>query len=251
MKLSVITVCYNAARTIRETAASVQALGDAIHEYVVIDGASDDGTLEILAGMRDGFGGRLRVLSEPDEGIYDAMNKGIAAAEGEWIVFLGADDLLLPGALQLAAYEPPQGVDLVCCDVELALMDGRTRIDRCEDPRRIGHLPRELPICHQGMAVSLEAYRELGGFDSSFRIAADYEFYLRFAASGRTWIRLPALIARFAHGGLSSTALDDTADEYRRARVAHGLPAAHARAAFTRSRCNARIADMLRRRGIG
>lgn len=223
MKLSVITVCYNAEATIRETIDSVAVLGDAVFEYLVIDGASTDATLSILAEADARFGGRLRVISERDNGIYDAMNKGIVAARGEWALFLGADDLLLPGAVVLAAYDPPQDVHMVCCDVEIIDAHGGIRVDRCRTPRRLGGVPREMPNCHQGMAISLRAYRDLRGFNTLYRIVADYELFIRFAKAGYRWVHLPALVARFALGGTSSRRWLPTAREYRDARVRHGL----------------------------
>ena len=223
MRLSVITVCYNAEATIRETIDSVAALGDDVFEYLVIDGASTDGTLSILAEADARFDGRLRVISERDNGIYDAMNKGIDAAEGEWALFLGADDLLLPAASELARFDPPDGVQMVCCDVEVVDVRGAVRVDRCSDPRMLGGVPREMPNCHQGMAISLRAYRDLGGFNTLYRIVADYELFIRFAKAGYRWVHLPALVARFALGGTSSRRWLPTAREYRDARVRHGL----------------------------
>ena len=91
MKISVVTVCYNAADTIEKTMLSV--LNQTYHdiEYIIIDGGSTDGTVEIIRKYAD----RIAYwVSEPDKGIYDAMNKGIKVATGEYIYFLGADDLL-------------------------------------------------------------------------------------------------------------------------------------------------------------
>ena len=247
MKLSVVTVSYNAQATIRETIRSVAALGDTIFEYVVIDGASTDATLSILDEEAPSLDGRLRVFSERDNGIYDAMNKGIDRVDGEWVLFLGADDVLLPGAAAFAEHAPSHGVDMVCADVEVVDARGAVRVDTCRTPRLIGHLPREMPNCHQGMTISTEAYRALGGFNTLFRIAADYELFIRFAKAGYRWEHLDALVSRFALGGTSSARWLPTAREYREARVRHGLSPLASYLAFGMSFANSMAARGLSR----
>lgn len=248
MKLTVITVSLNAAETIRETLDSVLAHREHIHEYLVVDGLSTDGTLDILRDYDSRFGGRLHYLSEKDTGLYDAMNKGIARATGDYILFLGADDLLLPGIETLISAEVSSGVDLVYGDIEVVEPDGSIRLERASAaPRMLGHVPKEMPVRHQGALFSTRAYRDLGGFDTSFRIAADYEFYLRFFQSGFKVLYLPATIARFDLGGVSSLMGLATAREYRIAQTMHGLPNRTAILSMWRSLLNLRIARVIRR----
>ncbi len=248
MKLTVVTVSLNAAATIRETLDSVLAYQDHIHEYLVVDGLSTDGTLDILREYEPRFGGRLHYLSEKDAGLYDAMNKGIARATGDFILFLGADDLVLPGIETLVSANVPSDVDLVYGDIEVAEPDGSIRLERAAAmPRMLGHLPKEMPVRHQGALFSTRAYRDLGGFDTSFRIAADYEFYLRFFQAGLRATYLPATIARFDLGGVSSLMGLATAQEYRRAQTTHGVPDRTATRSMRRSLLNLRIARVIRR----
>ena len=89
MKFTVITVCYNASATIRETIASVLGQTYRGMEYIVVDGKSTDGTAEILQSITDR---RMKFISEKDTGIYNAMNKGLRMADGDYLIFLGADD---------------------------------------------------------------------------------------------------------------------------------------------------------------
>lgn len=108
--VSVITVVRNCAATISQTLDSVHAQRDVLFEHIVIDGASSDGTIDIVKAYRSDH---LRWISEPDQGIYDAMNKGISLARGEWLLFLGADDILADASVlanifqdrELASYE--------------------------------------------------------------------------------------------------------------------------------------------------
>ena len=92
MKVSIITVCYNSAATIRDTIESVLAQVYANIEYIIVDGASSDNTLDIVNEYRDRI---AKVVSEPDNGIYDAMNKGISLATGDWLIFINSGDILL------------------------------------------------------------------------------------------------------------------------------------------------------------
>jgi glycosyltransferase involved in cell wall biosynthesis len=111
--ISIITVVRNGAASISETLESVRAQCDADVEHVIVDGASSDGTVEIIkAFQRD----RLRWISEPDQGIYDAMNKGISLARGEWFLFLGADDVLADTAVLADIFRAREltKYDLIC-----------------------------------------------------------------------------------------------------------------------------------------
>ena len=113
MLLSVITVVRNGAETISHTIDSVRKQRDAHFEHIIVDGASTDQTLDII---RLNQHERLRWISEPDRGIYDAMNKGIAMAHGEWILFLGADDELADRSVlsDIFTDQRIQQYDLIC-----------------------------------------------------------------------------------------------------------------------------------------
>ena len=100
--LSIITVCYNCTSSIEKTVKSILAQKEDSVQYIVIDGASSDGTLDVLKQ----YSNKIDILvSEPDEGIYDAMNKGIGLAEGKYLLFINAGDILLPNSLQAAKKE--------------------------------------------------------------------------------------------------------------------------------------------------
>ncbi len=220
---------------------SVLRQGTDLHEYVVVDGGSTDGTLGIIKDMELGFEGRLRWISEPDRGIYDAINKGLDLSTGSFVVVLGADDLLLDGALARvsAAIEHAPEADLVYGDAYVAEPGGHVRLQRAlASPRVVAGLPRSLPVCHQACAFSARSFERLGHFDTSFRIAADYEFYLRFHAAHLVSARVAEPLATYSLAGVSSRMAWATADEYRRTRVIHGMHPARARLAMLRSIVN-------------
>ncbi len=219
---SVIIASRNAARHIGEALDSLLAYGGARCEVIVADGNSSDSTTDVLAQYEPQFGGRLRWISEPDCGIYDAMNKGLAMASAEWVVFLGADDRLAEGAFAAVEKRAADagGADIVC---------GATHVfgqgaDFVELPRsfRAASIPKRAPARHQSIYVRRQALLAIGGFDTRWPIAADYDAYLRLCEVGAEEALSVAVLSEFRLGGVSSTLKVRTAAEYRDIRIAHG-----------------------------
>lgn len=176
---SIITATYNAADTVGRTLASVDAQTFADYEHIVVDGASADGTTDLVAGAENPA---RRMISEPDKGLYDAMNKGIAAATGQYLIFLNAGDKFhSPDTLQLLA-------DTVAREGTPGIVYGQTLI--VDDAgRTVGerHLraPAELTLKSfaSGMLVCHQAFvplRRIAGFyNLKYRYSADYEWCIR------------------------------------------------------------------------
>lgn len=210
--LTVITVCRNVLGELKRTVASVLKQKEAFKglsiEHVVVDGASTDGTPEWLAEMK--AQGRIEAyVSEPDGGIYDAMNKGINMARGAVLFFLNAGDLFADGADIEACIRP--------------ILDGRTSTVAAAAIRGGGdvHIPciEKLFIntfCnHQGYFASSDLYRRLGGYDTeSFRCCADADFMNKAAlAAGEMHLR-KEIVAQMAPGGVSEGCSVRYLDEY-------------------------------------
>lgn len=216
-QISTVTVAYNAAATIRRTIESVlrQTHGD--REYLVIDGGSTDGTLDILRE----YGDAIRWQSEPDKGIYDAMNKGIRLARGRWIHLLNADDeYASPSVLaEVLPHLDPERVNY--CDIELAGTDGSRRVQRF--PFNRWKLAYSAFLPHPGLIVSREQYERVGPYDVRWRIAADHDMILRLL---ETWPphRIPQVLAVMHQGGASTRHLALGASEFRDVVIAHGQP---------------------------
>lgn len=216
--LSVVTVAFNAASTIERTITSVLAQTFDDVEYLVVDGGSSDGTIDILRRHSP----HLRFISEPDQGIYDAMNKGIGLARGRWIHLLNADDeYASPEAL---AKVMPQldAAALNYCDIEIVTSPGCSHVQRFSFNRAKLAYAAFLP--HPGMIVSREQYDRLGLYDTRWRIAADHDFILRLLKLYPPH-RIATVLTRMHQGGASAKALSLSASEFRDVSIAHGQPA--------------------------
>ncbi len=209
VRISVITAVRNRAGTIGEALSSVQSQTWPSVEHIVIDGASTDGTLDILKARRAQLS---ELVSEPDGGIYEALNKGIARATGDVLGFLHSDDCFA-GTDTLACiaklFEDP-AVDAVYGDLEYVARQDSARVIRRWragkfSPRKLAHgwMPP-----HPTLYVRRRAYERWGVFDTSFRIAADYDLILRFLGQAelRT-VYIPKVLVRMRVGGASNRTL--------------------------------------------
>jgi glycosyltransferase involved in cell wall biosynthesis len=205
--VTIITVCYNAASTIGNTLASVRSQTYPNIEHIVIDGMSDDGTQAIIERelLSDGI-----FLSEPDSGIYNAMNKGLLRASGDVIAFLNSDDCYAHDdaiANVMTAFENADDINAIFGDVAFYREHSRGHPYRRYDsgmfrPSRLrwGWMP-----AHPGMFVAQSVYNQLRGFREDFKIAADYEFVARGFARGLFKYRhLPEVLVHMLAGGVST-----------------------------------------------
>ena len=172
-KITIITVCFNSAKTIKRTIDSVKAQTYSNIEYIIIDGQSTDGTIDIINEYIDYID---CFVSEPDSGIYDAMNKGVKKATGDWIAFLNADDYYADDAIIRIAD--------VCNEIENDVDIISAQINYLKDNEIIGKskyssfksIWNEMPVAHPATFVRHSVFDKIGLFDTSFKIAADYEF---------------------------------------------------------------------------
>ncbi len=209
MKISVITAVRNNRDTIAQALDSVLAQTHPYVELIVIDGASTDGTSAVLSGYAD----RLAVLvSEPDQGIYDALNKGIARATGEVIGFLHADDLLADRNVlaTIAAVLSKSAADGVYGDLLYVRKHNPQQVMRywhsCDFTPAL--LAKGWMPAHPTLYLRREVYQQFGSFDTRLRIAADYDFMLRILKSGTVQLRyIPQVLVKMRSGGASNRSL--------------------------------------------
>ncbi|MBI2516118.1 MAG: glycosyltransferase [Opitutae bacterium] len=193
--VSVVLVCRNPGARVREALESVWAQPETDCEVVVIDGASTDGTREWLEVQRTRLGA---LISEPDRGVYDAMNKGIVAARGEWIIFLGADDRLASGDVLVCATKFLKGTDAGVVVGDARFDDGRIyRLAPASD------VVRRNFVHHQAAFYRRHLLAGPGRFDAALRLQADYDVNLRLHRAGVRFAPLNLLIADCTSGGLS------------------------------------------------
>jgi glycosyltransferase len=220
MKISVITAVYNNRGTIAEALESVFAQTHDDVELIVIDGGSGDGTLDVLQG----YGERIGMLvSEPDKGIYDALNKGLGLATGEVVGFLHSDDVFADGQVlsRIAAAFAVPGVDAVYGDLEYVKKDAPGQVVRYwkSGEYSAGKLRHGWMPPHPTFYVKRAVYGQRGGFDLSYRIAADYDCMLRFLGAGLEAVYIPEVLVRMRLGGASNRSLKNilrkTAEDWR------------------------------------
>jgi glycosyltransferase involved in cell wall biosynthesis len=213
--ISVVTVCRNSAKTIQRTLESVLQQGYPHIEYLVVDGASTDGTVDIIREYVAKFqsrGSQFRWVSEADQGIYDAMNKGIGMARGEIIGILNSDDFYEPNTLQVIAdaalVHPEAGIFYGFLRILLngeEILTYRYRYERYLLNLNSGiYSATQHPTCF----VRSEVYRQVGKFDLQFPVAADHDFLIRGMKAGVKFHALDAILANFSSGGAADQMSD-------------------------------------------
>lgn len=181
MKISIITATWNSGATLRDTMESVLAQSYTDFEHIIVDGLSKDNTLEIVRELEPRYNGKLKVVSEKDRGLYDAMNKGIALASGDVIGILNSDDFYSSNDILQNVADEIADVDAVYGDIHYVNVSDLTKIVRYyssanfyPDRMKMGFMP-----AHPSFYCKREIYSRFGLFDTSFRIAADFEQLLR------------------------------------------------------------------------
>lgn len=203
MKVSIITVVFNGVRTIKDTIESVLSQSYQDIEYIVIDGGSTDGTLEILTEYQ---GKISKCVSEPDNGVYDAMNKGLKLAAGDCIAFLNADDFYASTNAVLSIMEAfeTMNVDAVYGDIVYIDKHNENKLVRYWKAGKYkngsffyGWVPP-----HPAFFCRKQAYDKYGYFKSDFRIAADFELMLRFIEKHKIKVGyIPEPVVKMRGGG--------------------------------------------------
>jgi len=203
--ISVITVCFNSAATLADTLDSVAAQTHPEIEHIVVDGASTDGTLEII----ERHGKHVaRLISEPDKGIYDAMNKGLTLASGEVVGFLNSDDFYADAAVltKIAiAFQDP-AVDACYADLVYVTQDN-SRVVRYwkSKPFTKGDFAKGWCPAHPTFYVRKSVIERLGLFDQSYKMGVDVEFMMRYLECGLVRsVYIPHVLVRMRLGGSSN-----------------------------------------------
>ena len=229
MKISIITVVYNNAATIADCINSVVSQKYPFIEHIVVDGDSTDGTQDIICKYGDKIS---KYVSEPDLGIYDAMNKGIGLASGNIVGLLNSDDILSDNfVLQRVSEFFSDNPDIDACYGDLCYVSQNdpTKIVRYwrSKPYKNGLFKKGWVPPHPTLYIRREIYEKYGGFDLSYRIAADFEFMLRlFATHHIRTAYLPHIMVKMRLGGTTNRNLKNILLqnlEIRRALRSHNM----------------------------
>lgn len=200
LKISIVTVCLNSAGTLERTMESVLSQNYANVDYIVIDGGSNDGTLDIIHRYED----RLSFWSsEPDRGIFDAMNKGIDHAKGDVIAFMNSDDWYEDGAFEtVAECFMSRKADIVYGDYGYVTSKGT--IYKNNKNFKLPQLKTGRMICQQSIFFRKDLFDRLGKFNLKYKIAADYEWTLKAYNKGVAFEYVPSKLSNFSEGGIST-----------------------------------------------
>ena len=229
--ISIIVAVFNGVKTLQQCIDSVAMQTYQNKELIIIDGGSTDGTVELLTANR----GKIAYwVSEPDRGIYHAFNKGISHAQGDWICFLGSDDYFWDERV-LERMAPllerlPEDIRIAYGQIMLVDAEGASLFIQGEPWENIKDQFKDVMcIPHQGAMHRSSLFKLRGLFDETFRIAGDYELYLRELGTGSAAFLPGIIVAAQRRGGVSSSSYLATLKDYWRAQRMHGrwMPGRH------------------------
>ena len=209
MLFSIITICFNSEKTIERTIKSVLEQTCTDYEYIIVDGASKDGTIDILKRYEPLFKGRMKWKSEPDMGIYNAMNKGIERASGRMIGIVNSDDWLEPDALSILVSALEEDSDnynkILTGEMLFHYQDGtlqhyhtsREKYEQLSKKFRMG-------LNHPSTFVPRSIYDKIGLFDERFKLYADSDFILKCYEQNVGIVFINRVLSNMSDGGASN-----------------------------------------------
>lgn len=202
MLFTIVTVCFNSEKTIERTIQSVLHQTCQDYEYIIVDGASTDGTMDIVRRYEPLFQGKMRWISEPDRGIYDAMNKGITKASGELIGIVNSDDYYEVDALEK--------IERLYDGYDYSIIYGSVRAvengkETCVYIKNHEFIEKDM-ITHPSCFISKKLYDKFGMYSLEYPYSADYEFMLRIRKEKQIkYYKTYDIITNFTSGGVSDT----------------------------------------------
>jgi glycosyltransferase involved in cell wall biosynthesis len=210
LKISIITVCFNSEKTIRDTIESVLSQEYPDIEYIVIDGSSNDNTVNIINQYRHRIS---KIVSEPDDGLYDAMNKGVKNSTGDVIGILNSDDFfenstVISDVVEHFEYNP--SISLLFGDVVHVDPNNTKKITRFYSSKnfkpfklRFGWMPP-----HTATFIKSGIFERIGGYSLDYKISADYELFVRMLILNKlVYSRLDKVLVRMRSGGISTSGI--------------------------------------------
>ncbi len=217
-RISVVTVCYNAEKDIERTVSSVLNQKYEDYNYYIIDGKSSDRTVSIIKTLTDQSRVKTVLISEPDTGIFNAMNKAIDAVDGEWIIFMNAGDTFYDEYVLARFAENVFDADFVFGDANYSNEGGQYIVKAWD----IDTIKNRMPFCHQAVFNKLSSIRKYR-FNEKYKITADYDCYLRAYKSGSVFEYFPICVCTYEEGGASAQAENKLAREILNIQISNGI----------------------------
>ncbi len=219
-EVSIITISYNGAQTIENTIKSVLSQHYESFEYIVVDGASADGTQDII----NSFGDKIDIfISEPDKGIADAFNKGVALSSGKIIGLINSDDMLLPDAIQKVYDFFAQNPDVEVLHGDILLYDDDHFVKRLKPAGQWWYPWRLVLFNHPATFVKKDVYLQHGYFNTDYYIAMDVEIFLRWMKKGVKIAYFSQPLVKMHRGGVSGRHAFLGYGEVKRALISYGF----------------------------
>lgn len=210
--ISIIIATYNSAVTISTALESVCKQSLQNWECIIVDGLSSDNTLQIVADYEK-KDSRFRHLSGKDSGVFDALNKGVKIAKGEWIYVLGSDDELTVDGLSILVAAMDDDSSVGYGDAIALYPDGKTRKIRTKP---LSYIKYNMVTSHQAMIVRKSVMEEFGYFDLRFKLCADFDLFQKIYLNGRNFKYVKASIAYYGMSGLSNAfSIKNDLDKYK------------------------------------
>lgn len=211
MKLSIITICYNDKQGLQQTLESIKSQTSHSFQYIVIDGASTDGSADLLSDYASVID---YSVSEPDKGIYNAMNKGIREAKGEYCLFMNAGDTLYADDNIEQVLPQLDGTDFLSGDTICVFPDGKTKIWKAVNYAST-YLMSMYSLSHQATFIKTELLKKRP-YREDLKVVSDWEqMFYELIICDRTYKRLNLNICKFAQGGVSSSQAETREKERR------------------------------------
>ncbi len=212
--VSIITVCYNSEKTIKDTIESVLNQTYRNLEYILVDGDSKDNTVGIIKSYEEKAkekGILYKWISEPDKGIYDAMNKGIDIASGEWINFMNSGDSFFNSLVVSEIYHNKEyeGISVIYGDVECDYVEFK----KIRKAKEINKIKKGMAFCHQSSFIRMCVMKKVK-YDTYFRLASDYDFFMKIYKSDYKFLKLDYIISTIEIEGISDLNREDVYTEY-------------------------------------
>lgn len=219
--LSIITATYNSEKTLDDTIKSILSQNYTNFEYIIVDGKSEDNTINIIKKYELSFKEKnisYTWISETDSGIYNAWNKGLKLATGSWIAFLGSDDIYLCGSLKKYANLAlkNEDTDFIHSKVKL-INDGKIKFI-IKDKWKWSQFKRYMKIAHVGSFHNKEYFEKYGNYNEGYKIVGDYEMLLRSKSNLKT-VYFDNFTAEMKDGGISNNNILMAFSEVRRAKI--------------------------------